>query len=113
MYETQAELDAFFRCLFQFRFERKLGEGAFGLAVLVHDEVEEIRKVFKLPKDRQVTEALLQEGANLRKLSELSHPNIIHLHQYGKVVMKWNGVKENRYYLNMAFGGTSLRARLG
>jgi len=34
MYETQAEIEAFFKCLYQFRFVRKLGEGAFGIAVL-------------------------------------------------------------------------------
>jgi serine/threonine protein kinase len=113
MYETQAELDEFFKCLFQFRPVRKLGEGGFGTAILVFDEVEQVQKVFKLPKDQHTTEALLQEGANLRKLSELLHPNIIRLHQYGKVCMEWNDVKEERYYLNMAFGGTSLRAKLG
>src|SRR5207248_10448744 len=113
MYETQAELDAFFACLFQFHPVRKLGEGAFGIAILVFDDVEQIYKVFKLPRDRRTNDALLEEGANLRKLSELLHPNIIRLYQYGKVRMEWGGQVEDRYYINMAFGGSSLRAQLG
>lgn len=113
MYETQDELDAFFEPLFQFRPVRKLGEGAFGLAVLVYDEVEEVHKVFKLPKTQETTDALQREGANMRKLSELLHPNIIRLHQYGRIRMNWQGKEEERYYLNMAYGGKSLRARLG
>ena len=113
MYETQAEIDQFFKCLFQFRPLKKLGEGAFGIAILVLDEVEQVRKVFKLPKDKRTTDALCKEGANLVKLSELLHPNIIRLHQFGKVRMEWNGVEEDRYYLNMAFGGSSLRSKLG
>src|SRR5438128_2620958 len=69
MYETQAEVDAFFACLFQFQPIQRLGEGAFGIAILVFDEVEQIYKVFKLPRDRRTNDALLEEGANLRKLS--------------------------------------------
>jgi serine/threonine protein kinase len=114
MYDTQAEIDAFFRCLYQFKPIKKLGQGNFGLAILVYDEVEGRRKVFKLPKDERTTEALRKEGEHLRKLSEeLLDPHIIRLHQYGKVVMEWNGVEQERYYLNMAFGGTSLRSKLG
>lgn len=113
MYDTQQEIDEFFKCLFQFRPVRKLGEGAFGLAILVLDEVEQVQKVFKLPKDKHTTEALCKEGSNLVKLSELLHPNIIRLHQFGKVRMTWNGTEEDRYYINMAYGGSSLRAKLG
>ncbi|HKI33443.1 MAG TPA: protein kinase [Gemmataceae bacterium] len=113
MYETQAEIEAFFKCLYQFRFVRKLGEGAFGIAVLAYDTVEQIHKVFKLPHDRGTTEALVHEGMNLRKLRDLSHPNIIQLYQLGAVPMEWQGTTEERYYLNMAFGGTSLRSKLG
>lgn len=113
MYETQAEIDAFFKCLFQFRPVKKLGEGAFGLAILVFDEVEQVQKVFKVPRNNDTTEALQKEGANLVKLSELLHPNIIRLHQYGKVRMTWDGKETDRYYINMAFGGSSLRGKLG
>ncbi len=113
MYDTQAEIDAFFACLYQFRPLKKLGEGAFGLALLVEDTVEGDQKVFKLPKERATTEALKQEGANLRLLSKLLHPNIIRLNQYGMVKMPWNGAVEERFYLNMDYGGTSLCARLG
>ena len=63
MYETDTELEAFFKSLYHFRFERRLGEGAFGLAVLAFDETEEIFKVFKLPKTQETTEALQIEGA--------------------------------------------------
>ena len=91
----------------------KLGEGGFGIAILVFDEVEQLHKVFKLPKDANTTRALCKEGANLVKLSELLHPNIIRLHQFGKVHLTWENADEDRYYINMAFGGSSLRAKLG
>jgi serine/threonine protein kinase len=113
MYETQTEIDAFFKCLVQFRPVKQLGKGGFGLALLVYDEVEEAQKVFKLPRDQETTNALIQEGANLRKLEELYHPNIIRLYQLGKVRLTWNDEVQDRYYLNMAYGGTSLRAKLG
>lgn len=113
MYESAAEIDVFFKCLFQYRPIRRLGEGAFGLAFLVFDEVEKVKKVFKFPKDESTTEALHREGENLVKLSELAHANIIRLHQYGKVRMTWNGVEQDRYYLNMAYGGIALREKVG
>jgi serine/threonine protein kinase len=113
MYETQAELEAFFKCLYHFRLVKKLGEGHFGIAVLVYDDAEKEHKVFKFPKDTHTTEALRQEGENLKALQQLSHPNIIRLYQYGWVPLEWKGSVEERHYLNMAFGGTSLRAKLG
>ncbi len=113
MFETYAELEAFFDRLYQFQIVRKLGEGAFGLAILVFDTVEQEHKVFKLPKSWQTMEALKQEGDNLRALRKLLHPNIIQLNQYGFVPLDWNGRREDRYYLNMAYGGTSLRHKLG
>ena len=39
MYDTQAELDAFLKHFYQVRFVRRLGEGAFGLAILVYDGI--------------------------------------------------------------------------
>jgi len=114
MYETQAEIDAFLKCLFQFKWIRNLGDGAFGWAILVYDEVEKVNKVFKLPKDSKTTEALRNEGEIFRRLrDELQDPHIVRLHQYGMVRMVWNGVSEERYYLNVAFGGSSLRSKLG
>ncbi|MGF1578085.1 MAG: protein kinase [Gemmataceae bacterium] len=113
MFDTYAELEAFFERLYQFRIVRKLGEGAFGLAILVFDVVEQEHKVFKLPKSWQTMEALKQEGDNLRALRKLLHPNIIQLNQYGFVPLEWDGRIEERYYLNMAYGGTSLREKLG
>jgi serine/threonine protein kinase len=113
MYESQAEIDAFFDELIQFRPVRILGAGSFGVAILVYDEVEQNRKVFKLPRDQVTTDALLLEGNNLRRLEELYHPNIIRLYQLGKVRLHWSGEQQDRYYLNMAYGGTSLRHQLG
>lgn len=113
MYSTREELEAFFDALYDMRMMRALGEGAFGLAVLAYDETEQVRKVFKLPKDEKTTEALKVEGANLVKLRNLLHRNIIQLHQYGKVEMEWNGDTRERYYLCLAFGGTCLREKMG
>lgn len=114
MYETQAEIDAFLKCLFQFKWVKRLGDGAFGWAILVYDEVEKVNKVFKLPKDSKTTEALRNEGEIFRRLrDELQDPHIVRLHQYGMVRLEWNGVSEERYYLNVAFGGSSLRSKLG
>lgn len=112
-YESEKEKEAFFKSLFQFRMERPLGEGAFGLAILAFDETEKVRKVFKLPRDKKTTEALKTEGANLVKLRGLLHDNIIQLHQYGRTRIQWNGAEEERYYLCLAYGGTSLRVKLG
>jgi len=113
MYDTPEELDAFFDALYDFRLERFLGAGAFGVAVLALDETEKVKKVFKLPKDERTTEALKVEGKNLRKLENLMSPNIIRLHKYGRARVTWQGREEERYYLCLAFGGTSLRHRLG
>ena len=113
MYETQDEIDTFCKALFHYRHVKKLGEGAFGIALLVFDEVENISKVIKLPKNAETTEALRHEGTNMRKLQELLHPNIIRLYQYGMVRMTWRGIEEERFYLNMAYGGSSLRAKMG
>lgn len=113
MYETHAELDAFLRHFYQVRFVRELGEGAFGIAILVYDGIEQCHKVFKLPRNRSTTDALIHEGINLRRLRDLSHPNIIQLYQFGAVPMQWQGRTEERYFISMAFGGTSLRAKLG
>jgi serine/threonine protein kinase len=113
MYDSQEEIDAFLKVLYHYRYVRTLGSGAFGIALLVHDDVEGIDKVFKLPKNRETTEALRSEGANLRKLEDLLHRNIIRLHQFGKVLLNWNGREQERYYLNMQYGGVSLRSKIG
>ena len=113
MYDTQEELDAFFSTLFDIKQIRKLGAGGFGKTVLVLDETEQIEKVYKLPHDEKTSEALKTEGKNLRMLEHLLSPNIIRLHKYGRVRMKWHGTEEDRYYLCLAYGGTSLRDKLG
>lgn len=112
-YETTEERAAFFNSLFQFRMERPLGEGAFGLAILAFDETESVQKVFKLPRDGNTTDALKTEGANLVRLRELLHKNIIQLYQFGRTKIIWNGEEQERYYLLLAYGGTSLRTKLG
>lgn len=108
-YETVEEVEAFFTSLIQYRMVKPLGEGAFGMAILAFDETEQVQKVFKLPRDRSTTEALKNEGANLVKLRNLSHKNIIQLYQYGRTNIRWNGEDHERYYLCLAYGGTSLR----
>ena len=40
MYETEAERTAFFKPLVQYRYERILGGGAFGVAILAFHEIE-------------------------------------------------------------------------
>lgn len=113
MYETIDEQEAFFRPLFQFQRLRELGRGGFGLALLVFDSTEQRQKVFKLPKDANTTEALRAEGSAFVKLQEVQHKNIIQLHQFGMVEMEWNGQREQRYYLHLAYGGQSLEGVLG
>ena len=113
MYETAEELDAFFKALYKYEKVRLLGEGGFGLAVLAYDKSEQIHKVFKLPKTEQTTDALKIEGTNLVKLRDLLHRNIIQLHDYGWVEIEWHGKVEERHYLCLAFGGMSLRGKLG
>jgi serine/threonine protein kinase len=56
---------------------------------------------------------LRKEGANLTRLGEILHPNILRLHQVGKVQVQWNNVREDRYFVTVAYGGVSLRAKLG
>ena len=81
--------------------------------VLALDETEQIKKVFKLPKEERTTEALKIEGKNLRKLEELLSPNIVRLYKYGRVEIEWRGCKEERYYLCLAFGGHELASKAG
>ncbi len=113
MYETDAEIDAFYDAFYDIKKGKRLGAGGFGLAIEALDETEQVKKVFKLPKDECTTEALKIEGKNLGKLECLLSPNIIRLYKYGRVKIDWDGRKEVRYYLCLAFGGTSLREKLG
>ncbi len=113
MYETDEELDAFFDALCDIRRERVLGKGGFGIAVLAMDETEQVKKVFKFPLNQQATEALRLEGKNLLQLQNLRSRHIIQLYKYGRVRMQWQGRSEDRYYLCLEFGGSSLRDKLG
>jgi serine/threonine protein kinase len=114
MYDSTSEIEAFFRMLRFIRFERKLGEGGFGVAFLVYDEIDRHYKVIKLPREARMNEALREEAFNLRLLDGLLHDNIIRLYDCSALALTLgDNREEERFFLKMQFGGTSLRERLG
>jgi serine/threonine protein kinase len=87
----------------------------FGWAILVQDNWEGKRqKVIKLPNREDANRELLAEAEILTKISEyVRHPNLIELKSVERYVIEWQGRKEERWFLVLAYGGTSLRDRLG
>ena len=117
MYESKEERDALFNFLGKYTEVDLLNKKptGFGWAVLVQDNWEGKRqKVVKLPNKEDANRELLAEAEILTKISEyVRHPNLIELKSVERYVIEWNGRKEERWFLVLAFGGTSLRQRLG
>ena len=117
MYESKAERDALFGFLGKYTEVDLLNKKAtgFGWAVLVQDNWEGKRqKVVKLPNREEANRELLAEAEILTKISEyVRHPNLIELKSVERYVIEWNGRKEERWFLVLAYGGTSLRQKLG
>lgn len=117
MYESKEERDALLNFLGKYTEVELLNKrpSGFGWALLVQDNWEGKRqKVIKLPNREDANRELLAEAEILTKISEyVRHPNLIELKSVERYVIDWQGRKEERWFLVLAYGGTSLRDKLG
>src|SRR5687767_6181168 len=117
MYESKEERDALLNFLGKYTEVELLNKrpSGFGWAILVQDNWEGKRqKVIKLPNREDANRELLAEAEILTKISEyVRHPNLIELKSVERYVIDWQGKKQERWFLVLAYGGTSLRDRLG
>jgi serine/threonine protein kinase len=119
MYETKEERDRLFEAAGCGKFTEvdllnKEATG-FGWAILVQDNYENNRlKVVKLPNREEATRELRAEAEILAKIAQyLRHPNLIALGSVERHVIEWHGKKEDRWFIVLEYGGSSLRKRLG
>ena len=88
----------------RYRIIRKLGEGGMGSVYLVEDSSENNKKIAlkTIKADKQVLPALERFKSEFKSLTELHHPNLAEVYDFG-VVRKSASEKEDEYFFTLEY----------
>lgn len=88
----------------RYRIIRKLGEGGMGSVYLVEDSSENNKKIAlkTIKADKQVLPALERFKSEFKSLTELRHPNLAEVYDFG-VIRKSSSEKEDEYFFTLEY----------
>jgi|GEM_PF-2595251 len=88
----------------RYRVIRKLGEGGMGSVYLIEDSSENNKKIAlkTIKADKQVLPALERFKSEFKSLTELHHPNLAEVYDFG-VIRKSSSDKEDEYFFTLEY----------